>query len=133
MFEVGKEFQMKLMIDETFVGIHFESFRITIHIEAFGASVEFATRHAKIDALALHVFYASCRRSFQHRVGPCRTQKHPKSVISFGTMGWRYFCGGGKIAKRYKKSERTSSMHVYPIVGSSLRESFNQTGSYCIC
>ena len=61
-FGVGKEFQMKLMIDETFVGIHFESFRIIIHIEAFGASVEFATRHAKIDALALHVFYASCRK-----------------------------------------------------------------------
>ena len=41
--------------------------------------------------------------SFQHRVGPCRTQKHPKSVISFGTMGWRYFLWKSQTIQEIRK------------------------------
>lgn len=86
-FGVGKEFQMKLMIDETFISIHFESQYIS-RLSGLLWSLPQDTR--KLMRLLCMCFMLLVE-SFQHRVGPCRTQKHPRSVISFGTMGWRYF------------------------------------------
>lgn len=91
-FGVGKEFQMKLMIDETFISIHFESQYIS-RLSGLLWSLPWDTR--KLMRL-LCMYFMLLVESFQHGVGPCRTQKHPKVSFPLGPWVGAFFCENRK-------------------------------------